>query len=346
LIVEMTQNSSPEDDLRSLSERLRLRKFDDTVCFLCARSLKEYGSSFEHVIPRWVQSRYNLWDQRLTLLNRSSIPYRYLTVPCCDECNRYRLQPIESIIANAVLDGAQAVEDLGRRIPYLWLGKLFYGILYKELFLAFDRSSPDIGAITSPDLLNEYEGLLFLLQETREVVETVDFCPGSIFIFETQIPQLRHLQWDLTDNIDTLFIACRMGGVGLIGVLQDGGAQQGFEDAYSDIKTIPLHPIQFAELCAQISYQSTLATRTPKYVTIEGPPHKTFQLPLGGFSLKPLFEEWDPSMYARYLSLYTGYPFEMIFNPPDNVMTWLRDETGNPRYIDFEQNPFLPVRVK
>ena len=75
---------------------------------------------------------------------------------------------------------------------------------------------------------------------------------------------------------------------------------------------------------------------------MSGDPHKILQLPLGGYSLKPLFDEWEPLTYAKYLAFYTGYPEEMIVQPPEKVMTWLHDESGQPRYIDFKENPFLP----
>lgn len=111
--------ASSDSDLSRLSERLRLRKFSLDECFLCARSLKVHGSSSEHVFPRWLQSRFNLWDQRLNLLNGSLIPYRYLTVPCCDDCNRYQLAPIESIMAWAVDAGYYEVLKLPKKVLYL-----------------------------------------------------------------------------------------------------------------------------------------------------------------------------------------------------------------------------------
>jgi hypothetical protein len=58
--------------------------------------------------------------------------------------------------------------------------------------------------------------------------------------------------------------------------------------------------------------------------------------------MKPWFSDWEPSVYAQYLSYYLGYPLEKIYQPPDYVASYLYDESGNPRYIDFEKHPFLP----
>ncbi len=331
-----------DEDLQKLVDRLRLRKYDESECFICARSLETIDSSAEHVIPRWVQRRYDLWDQKITLINGTTFPYRKLVVPCCDECNKYRLQPIEISISAASSRGPEAVRKLGRKIIFLWLGKIFYALLYKELFLLTDQSKQQCGKITTPNLLEKYNSHLFLLQAAREKIDFVDFCPGSIFVFRTQRPSNPRYQWDFCDNIDTMLIAIRMGDVGLIGVLGDGGAQQGYEQGYRKIMDFPLHPLQFRELCAHFSYRATTATRTPKYITLQDNPHKTIQLPLGGWSLEPLFRDWEPSIYAKHLSFYTGFPYEMVFKQPDRVINWLENEDGKIQYIDVEQHPYFP----
>lgn len=337
-----SNDQTPDGDLGELLGRLRGRGVDGSTCFLCARRLTEVEPTSEHVIPRWAQRRYNLWNQRLTLLNGTSMRYRQLTVPCCAECNKDRLKPIEDAVASAVAAGPECVRGLGNKLMFLWLGKILYGVLCKEASLLLDRRTANGVTIVTPELLRAYDVHLMLLQQAREKIELVDFCPGSIFVFRAQKTQERRLDWDLCDNIDTFLIAVRMGEVAVIGVLGDGGAQQGYEELYSDLLDLPLHPLQFRELCAQFSYRSTLATRVPKYITIEGQPHQTVQLPLGGFSLKPLFDEWDPVTYAHYVAYYTGRPYAEVFQAPDRVITWLHDDSGKPVYLDFERYPYLP----
>jgi hypothetical protein len=327
-----------ESSLEKFSDRLINRKFDDETCFLCAGSLAKLGASAEHVIPKWAQNRFDLWNQKLVLLNGTGIFYKYLTVPCCEECNKYRLQPIETLVADAVFKGPDDVRSLGNRILFLWLGKIFYGILYKELFLSSNRRDNDAPPIMSPDIMKVYEDHLFFLQEALGKIETVDFCPGSIFVFRTQKPKSNRLQWDFTDNIDTLFIALRMGDVGIIGVLNDGGILNLHGDLYNDLANHPLHPLQFRELCAAVSYQSSIRQRTPKFMTMEGNPHKVFQLPLGGFSLKPFYEDWDLDKYAHFLSFYTRIPVEELRPHPNQVVSYLYDPDGKPKYIPIEEN--------
>ncbi len=240
-----------EDDtnLQRLLNRLENRKFDRETCFLCARPLAQHGSTVEHVIPRWVQRRFKLWDQRLDLLNGTSIPYRQLTVPCCEECNKYRLQPIENLVLGAIKEGAEEVRALGNRVLFLWLGKIFYGLLYREVLLYFDRRDPTAGSIVPPEVIKLFLPHLIFLQEARQALETVDFTPGSIFVFNTQQPKDVQFQWDFVDNVDYLTIGVRLGKVGIIGSLADGGAQE--MDPF-------FHPNYFTYHCTHYNFEKFL----------------------------------------------------------------------------------------
>ena len=325
-----------DTDLARFMHRLENRAFGSDVCFLCARSLTQLGSTSEHVIPRWAQRRYYLWDQSITLLNKSSIPYRYLTVPCCEECNKYHLQPIENLVLAASEQGAVAVRGLPKRVLFLWLGKILYGLLYREVLLPFDRSQPEQGSIVSETVLAHYVHHLRLLQEARGKLEAVDFTPGSVFVFNTQIPREPKLQWDFIDDINHLTIGIRIGKVGIVAALADGGAQEMSPIVPQDVFELPLHPLQFREVCATIAYRATTATRTAKHITIEGMPHKTYQLPLMGWSLKPLFEEWNAANYAKYLAFYLDLDYSEVFFPPGNVLTYMVNEDRSFRYMPIE----------
>lgn len=132
------------------------RKFGFSTCFLCGCRLGSKNRSDEHVIPKWVQKKFKLKNQHLHLLNRTTIPYRQLTIPCCRTCNNKLLQPIEKKMSVAVNDGAKAVRAINRQDLFIWLGKIFYGLLYRELFLPWDRTGKKRGKITSKALLEQY----------------------------------------------------------------------------------------------------------------------------------------------------------------------------------------------
>ncbi len=247
-------------------------------------------------------------------------------------------------MSQAVEKGRDAVLALGHKPLFLWLGKIFYGILYKELTLLKDRSDAKAGTIITEEFLRAYRTHRYFLQQARGIVELKDFNPGTIFVFDAQRPADETKCWDMCDSVPGLTIGVRAGRVAIVGALADGGAQENDEHIYSRYYAFPLHPIQFREVCARVSYRSSLATRTPKYISMAGKdgPHVTHQLPLGGLSAKPLFEEWIPADYAQFLAHYIGRELDFVFVPPDKTRSWLDTPDGGVLYIDYAKEPFLP----
>ena len=326
-----------------LFDTLGERRLSDDECFLCGIDLDENNRSDEHVIPRWAQRRFNLWNQELVLLNGTSIPYRLLTIPCCETCNTGALQPLESAMATATLEGVKSVRALDQTVLFTWLGKIFYGLLHRELFLLFDRRSPDDGSITSPELIEQFRLHHFFLQNVRVPMVFEGGFPASIFVYETNPPPDIEHQWDFRDNLPNMFISLRMGSVGIVATLQDGGAQEAMREELEQLLQAPLHPLQHIELCAMVSYKSLLTTRTPKYMTVEGDTTQIVQLPLGGLSAKPLFEDWDQARYAKILSGFLQCPIAAVFDGDTRVMTWLRKPDGTPNDISFDDQPWPPI---
>jgi hypothetical protein len=166
-----------------------------------------------------------------------------------------------------------------------------------------------------------------------------DFFPASIFIVETLIPENEEAQWDFIDNHLKMFISCRIGGIGIIAALQDGGATQGFEKVFKEYFQFPLHPLQFRELTAKILYQLLLLNRVPKYISINNNECiETFQNPLGGYSVKPIFDEGNNDEYAKLLASLIGEPLYFVNPKPGLVRTWIKDEFGNPIKMDVNEN--------
>src|SRR2546430_27745 len=74
-------------------------------CFLCGTLLTDDNRTDEHVIPQWLQRTHNLWQQRMHLLNGTTMPYASLKIPCCSDCNNVRLCPIEEAVSIAFAAG-------------------------------------------------------------------------------------------------------------------------------------------------------------------------------------------------------------------------------------------------
>lgn len=325
----------------AIFERIRARKYDDSFCFLCGNEIELSSKSVEHVIPRWLQRKYKLWDQTITLLNGTAMPYRSLTIPCCTTCNNTYLKPIEDKIKIYVDAGFDKFKRINRMVLYYWLSKIYYGIMYKELFLFIERRNPLAGRILTPDFMDQFKAHYLFLQGIRKKHRPLGFSPASIFVFRTQELKEITKRWDIVDNIPGMVIGLRMGDIGIMAALQDGGAQRSLLGGIGDFARIPLHPLQFRELMSQITYRGILFNRIPKYISFaDGKGAATMQLPLGGLSSKPLFDQWDNSVYAVLLAHYTGIPIDDVSPQPNKVRTWIRDEKRKLNFIDANKYPF------
>lgn len=313
--------------------------FTSDKCFLCGCILNEENKTEEHVIPKWLQNKYNLWDQLLTVLNGTDLPYRYLTIPCCRECNNIHLKPFEDKICEAQNNGFDSFIKLDKEIIYLWLSKIFFGVMYKNLFLDVSRKEPTKGKIIPPKYLKHFNTHLLFLQGIRGRHKFIDFFPGSIFIFKTQLPNNIERQWDYMDNHYAMLISMRLGEIGVIAVLQDGNTLSDYSNDLEKHRKIDLHPLQFRELTAKVLYKAILFNRSPKFMAVQNKGIvQSYMNPIAGYTGEKIFNKWDNFEYTKLLSYYLGIELNSISE--EQYFTCLVDENMNPQFMDVNENPY------
>jgi len=308
-------------------------------CFLCGKALSKY-SSVEHVFPKWLQNRFNLWDKQLTLSNKSEILYRNLKIPCCNKCNNDYLAKLENEIAIKVGKGFIEFKGLDELKIFQWLGKIEFGILFEELTLLYDRKRPEDGTIISPKMLEYFRDIHGFLQSLRLPFEFCSRKPWSIFIFNVHSYNDER-DFDYTDTFYTQNVFIRMSDIAVAACLFDNNTQKEmFKDYFQQFEGIKLHPIQFDEICAKISYKSTLLNRDPSYVAIlpddEYTKTHVINLPTAGFNPE-VFDDWNPREYAKYLEYFWakyGIRFEDIYKETGEVATYLFNEDDSINIID------------
>lgn len=303
--------------------------YEADACFVCGTQLDNDTRTDEHVIPSWLQERYALRDKTLTLLNRTTIPYRQLTVPCCFRCNNERLSPLENRVATAFASGYRAVCDLPKFDLFRWLSKIYLGLQFKELSLPADRSAPDDGTILSAEFLQQYSILHFWLQLSSRNDNSA-FAPGSLWVFPAQRPNDVEEQFDLRDDAGNGVIAIRAGEVAVVADFLDNGVHAEIsEETFAPLAEIPLHPLQFIELVAHLVYNAKrlcMETRVRFYrngralaYTIEC--KSTVE---GDESMTP----WVIDDFAEVFSFYSGIPVDEILFDKNLVLSFLRDPEG------------------
>ncbi len=133
----------------------------------------------EHIIPKWLQKRFSLYEQSLYIPNGTTLPYKFAKVPVKREHNN-EFSKIENKISQGVFD----LDEV-----YLWALKIHIGMLYRDSSLKADQKLP-----TSPTLLNigdfasEIGFFRMLYDLWRKGGKTNPNPIGSVFIFESLMP--------------------------------------------------------------------------------------------------------------------------------------------------------------
>jgi len=303
---------------------------DSNSCFLCGREAREL--SVEHVFPKWLQQRYDIWNKKLELLNGTSIPYRDITIPCCCSCNSGPLAKLEKDIASAVGEGYSAAKDLDSYVWYLWVGKLFFGILRKEVELAHNRSSPQEGTILPPEAIKFFENLHMFLQGIRGHHQFMGKPPYSVLICNLHEFEPDR-DWWFADNAHCLTVAIRMGELGVIVALEDAAMNEESLGRYvQEVAGRKLSIVQFAELYAKVVYQTQLMKTDLMYVTSQNP-NQTPPMKTDAFWSGEL-REWDQKEFSYLLRFLVQKWLRPTtdnvswYVPPDQVPTWMYDSTG------------------
>lgn len=350
---------------KELFDILAGHPFDGDHCFLCGVELNTSNRTVEHVFPKWLQESFGLRDQTIGLLNLTKIPYRNLVIPCCKQCNGVHLSKLENKVRSVILDGSKSLNEIADADINAWLSKIYVGLLWKELELAFDRRNPDAGPILHPAAMANFRMVHFFMQSCRKSMSFQGLngaFANSIYRIEC-LADKYYGDFDYLDNFSSHCIGVRMGNKGIIAAFDGGLHAFEFPD-FLEMKTEQksLHPIQFKEIFAALSYKSSLSLRVPYYgliyhgeadhytadilafddenmtassVTIAAENGPITMIPIiSDAALSgPSYGPWSQEAYARVLTVCTGIPFDQLFSAPDMVATFLRDREGKFREI-------------
>jgi hypothetical protein len=321
--------------------------FSESVCFLCGARLRDNRSQ-EHVFPAWLQHRFGLWDQTITLLNGTTIPYRQLTIPCCTRCNTHYLSNLEACVNQAVTTGASAVRAMDQLTLFLWVTKLFYGVLYRELFLPVDRRARRLDPIMRH--LEPFELIHHFLQAIRvpTVFRSSDApFPGSIYVFKVQAPREHRAHFDFRDDIEHQTVFLRLGSIGILAAFDFGAQAVEGRRFFGRYARYSLHPMQFEELGAFFFYKARLFNRRPTVLLAEsGPGGRAMVVvpPIAGMSGGPVFGSWNPQHFAEVLSVFTKTPLHTLHPQPTKIMTWLARPDGSWLRMDLRRIQYRGTR--
>lgn len=162
-------------------------------------------------MPKWLQRRFDLWNQHITLPNGTSIPYRQLTIPACGTCNSTVLSPLE----RRVEDGSATESDIWK-----WANKIHYGLGHKHKFLDWDRKNPGykLGSVIKQD--DPLERDRHFLHSVGGHFRTEPDPFGTVYRFDFAAPQ----DFAFAHIIASNSVCVSLGAVGYVVFVLDGQA--------------------------------------------------------------------------------------------------------------------------
>jgi len=311
------------------------RSFSMDRCFVCDEVLTDENRTEEHIYPKWLQRKFNLYNQKISLLNGTFIQYRNLKVPCCKKCNETMSERIEKPMERAVDGGYESFKILDRNIIFQWLNKLSYGMLYKEAMLLRERGKEEAGYVMPHEILNELHMKHIFLVSIIKNTEFVE-SPYSLLIFKIK-PDKKTPYWGFDGFLVPVF-CMNLNDIGIITHLQDNKFNEEFfreHDFMNDLLQRELHVMQFREVCARFLYKSSLFVRNPYYIMImdTDAPKQIISQEMSGIG----YSEWSQETYAKVLAFLWedyGISYDKIYKGNNKVWTLLWNEKGE--FLDLK----------
>jgi len=323
-----------------------------THCPLCGRRFKGIESDAEHIFPKWLQHRHQLWTRSLTIPNFLGKSYKSVTITVCARCNNERFGKLENALSKVVktADPFEACAEVPDEAIALWLGKIFWLLCQKSHSVQDykTRAAPKSEQILPEELIPgiAYLGIFeraFANNKTMLSCYSTDppfpeFYDAPYSLYRFKIADVEKFEkFDYMDSPIVLGAALRSGNVGFV-CLFDGGLHRRFRSQrFSNLFPETLHPMQFAEVAARIFFDQTMLDELAAQVTYYWNPDRRAVI---AKTLTPRFynpylqRNFDPELLAQFMGRFTqSDPKALLIG--DREFTRLWDENGN----------FLPYAV-
>lgn len=312
-------------------------QFGPQHCFLCGASTNPATDSIP-VFAEWLQTRYGLAKREILLLDQSIRTYQDLRIPCCARCRTQYVEPLEARMAATATKGLAGWQALSEETLFVWLGKMFYGILTTELLTELDPLvKPRYPLAENAQMFRRFQAFFQTFQSLRVPIEFEDFTPASIFILETATHE-DTIAFEYDDDLTTMVFSIKLDNVVLMTCLMDNGIiRQTMRKVYADAQR-PLHPIQIAEFKARVYYAAYLFGVIPDYFARPARPgdqHLTYDTLIDDMS-GGIFAPWLNSAYAQSLQeMWKRWqiPYATILRDPDQPLSYLYTSDGQPREV-------------
>lgn len=237
------------------------------TCFVCGVEKTDSTFNDEHIIPRWVLKRYELFGKEITLPNGRTYRYGKYKIPCCKSCNSLLGGNIEKKISEGFsgnYDAAVSFLKNNRELVFIWVCLLYIKTHLKDRAFKYDfKSDKKIGDNY------DWEGLHHIHCMARSIYTNVSIeksVYGSIFVYPcAELDEGE--RYDYIDLYGTGTVLIRLGDFFIICVLNDSKLASNLVKNRTERITGKLNFLQMRELYSRVTYENLRIIDRPKYYT-------------------------------------------------------------------------------
>jgi hypothetical protein len=282
------------------------RFIDDIVmgngCLICGAFPHDKQFNDEHIVPRWLLKRYNLFDKTVILPTGEHRHYRSYTVPCCVECNSLLGVQVETPVSQ-LLDGkfedvVQRLDEANLRLLFTWLSLLFFKVHLKDRTVRVHKDRR-LGHEVIGDIY-DWGDMHHLHAVARSPFTKASLMPeaiGSLQIFEID----GALTSDGYDYLDFTFdqtLICRLGRIGIVATLNDSTAAESAWSERLDLIEGPISELQLREVGAMFAVANRNLISRPTFMTLV---HDKTTVIIAGTRPPLKLKEFDPEGFGHAL---------------------------------------------
>jgi hypothetical protein len=240
-------------------------------CFVCGIGPGTRAFNNEHVLPKWMLRRYDLFRRTITAPNGSDHYYGRLTIPCCSDCNALMGRTIEEPVSALLRGGYDAV---ARRIGdgdvqwqlFTWLALLFVKMHLKDRAIRVELDTRKGSEVIADRY--DWIALHHIYCVARSFFTGSALDPtvyGSMLLIQAKMG--RHFEpFDFRDIHEAQSILLRVEDLALVCVLDDGGGSLNMFRTHLP-RAGAMSPIQLRETLGHMSCLSMHLRNKPRFRT-------------------------------------------------------------------------------
>ena len=240
-------------------------------CFICGASPSKTKFNNEHILPKWILKRYDLFSKNITLANETRFRYDKYTVPCCQQCNSLMGKKIEEPVhelINAGFDAvAEHIKENGCWLFFIWLNLIFLKTHLKDKNLKLHRDSRQgNGMISDFYTWEELHHIHCIARSFYTGCQLHFKVMGSFLTLAAKVKD-HYEKFDYGDLYDSRAVLLRLDDICFITILNDSCASQCRFSNYLELISGALSPIQLREILAHLAFINLNLKERPRFRT-------------------------------------------------------------------------------